>query len=132
MACTAVHEHEVFGPVATLLPYGGDVAELCGLVQRGDGSLVASVFSDDLDFVRQMVLGIGAWHGRLYLGSTNGVSSPGRPPFDVGEPLQWSPPDGPRFDYEHPLSIDSAASPYHARLPLARDRPGRLRRRGHQ
>jgi oxepin-CoA hydrolase/3-oxo-5,6-dehydrosuberyl-CoA semialdehyde dehydrogenase len=73
-----VHEHEVFGPVSTLLPYDGTAARACEVVRRGEGSLVASVFSDDRDFVREMVVGAGAWHGRLYLGSTNMASqSPG-------------------------------------------------------
>jgi 3,4-dehydroadipyl-CoA semialdehyde dehydrogenase len=65
-----VHEHEVFGPVATLLAYDGKAATAAGLVKRGEGSLVASVFSDDRDFVREIVLEIGPWHGRLYLGSS--------------------------------------------------------------
>jgi oxepin-CoA hydrolase/3-oxo-5,6-dehydrosuberyl-CoA semialdehyde dehydrogenase len=64
-----VHEHEVFGPCATLLPWGGDPCEASMLVARGNGGLVASVFSDDRDFVKSMILGIAPWHGRLYLGS---------------------------------------------------------------
>jgi oxepin-CoA hydrolase/3-oxo-5,6-dehydrosuberyl-CoA semialdehyde dehydrogenase len=65
-----VHEHEVFGPVATLLAYDGTAAAAAALVKRGEGSLVASVFSDDREFVRETVLEIGPWHGRLYLGSS--------------------------------------------------------------
>jgi len=64
-----IHEHEVFGPVATLVATSGTADEMSELVRRGGGSLVASVYSDDRDFVRDMILGIGAWHGRLYLGS---------------------------------------------------------------
>ena len=64
-----VHEHEVFGPVSTLIPYDGSPAAAAALVKKGEGSLVASVFSDDRAFVREMVLEIGPWHGRLYLGS---------------------------------------------------------------
>ncbi len=64
-----VHEHEVFGPVATLLPWTGDAPSAIDLVRRGAGGLVASVYSDDREFVRAMVMGIGAWNGRLYLGS---------------------------------------------------------------
>jgi oxepin-CoA hydrolase/3-oxo-5,6-dehydrosuberyl-CoA semialdehyde dehydrogenase len=75
---TVVHEHEVFGPVSTLLPWSGDAEAASALVRKGEGSLVASVFSDDRDFVREMVLGIGAWHGRLYLGSAHmAAHSPG-------------------------------------------------------
>lgn len=68
-ASTVVHEHEVFGPVATLLPWDGDAEEVCELVRRGDGGLVCSVYSNDRDFLAEMVLGIGSHHGRLYLGS---------------------------------------------------------------
>jgi oxepin-CoA hydrolase/3-oxo-5,6-dehydrosuberyl-CoA semialdehyde dehydrogenase len=66
---TAVHEVEVFGPVSTILPYDGRVETAAALVRKGDGSLVASVFGDDRDFVRALILEIGPWHGRLYLGS---------------------------------------------------------------
>jgi oxepin-CoA hydrolase/3-oxo-5,6-dehydrosuberyl-CoA semialdehyde dehydrogenase len=73
-----VHEHEVFGPVSTLLAYSGEADAAAALVSKGEGSLVASVFSDDKDFVRKAVLGLGAWHGRLYLGSANmAAHSPG-------------------------------------------------------
>ncbi|HVG94407.1 MAG TPA: 3,4-dehydroadipyl-CoA semialdehyde dehydrogenase [Planctomycetota bacterium] len=68
-AAKTVHEHEVFGPVSTLLPWDGTPAAAADLVRKGEGSLVASVFSDDRDFVRQMIVAIGPWHGRLYLGS---------------------------------------------------------------
>jgi oxepin-CoA hydrolase/3-oxo-5,6-dehydrosuberyl-CoA semialdehyde dehydrogenase len=64
-----VHTHEVFGPVATILPYSGSAAEGSELVRRGAGGLVASVYSDDRAFLEEMVLGIAPFHGRLYLGS---------------------------------------------------------------
>lgn len=66
---SAIHDHEVFGPVATLIPYDGTAAAATEIVARGNGGLVASVFSDDRDFVRATVLGIAPWNGRLYLGS---------------------------------------------------------------
>ena len=66
---TLVHQHEVFGPVSTLLAYDGSAQAAAALVRKGDGSLVASVFSDERAFVRELVLAIGPWHGRLYLGS---------------------------------------------------------------
>ncbi len=64
----AVHEHEVFGPVSSLLPYG-DTGSLVGDVQKGGGGLVCSVYSDDRAFVTDMVFGIAPFHGRLVLGS---------------------------------------------------------------
>src|SRR3546814_20308140 len=44
------HEREVFGPVATLMPYR-DTAHAYALARRGPGSLVASVYSDDTAFL---------------------------------------------------------------------------------
>jgi oxepin-CoA hydrolase/3-oxo-5,6-dehydrosuberyl-CoA semialdehyde dehydrogenase len=76
--CRVVHEHEVFGPASTLVAYDGSTAEVADLVRRGDGGLVASVYSDDRDFVHDVASEIGPWHGRLYLGSTNmAAMSPG-------------------------------------------------------
>jgi 3,4-dehydroadipyl-CoA semialdehyde dehydrogenase len=59
-----VHDVEVFGPAATLVPYD-NTADLIAIARRGMGSLVASIFSNDADFVREVVLGIGDLHGRL-------------------------------------------------------------------
>jgi oxepin-CoA hydrolase/3-oxo-5,6-dehydrosuberyl-CoA semialdehyde dehydrogenase len=66
----AVHADEVFGPVATLCGYSGDVDEAVALVARGGGGLVASVYSDDRAFLGRMALGLAPWHGRLFLGSS--------------------------------------------------------------
>ena len=60
----AVHEVEVFGPVATVVPYK-DEKDACTQVARGGGSLVASIYGEDKDFLARMVSGIGASHGRL-------------------------------------------------------------------
>ncbi len=60
----AVHEVEVFGPVATVVPYK-DEKDACAQVARGGGSLVASIYGEDKDFLARMVSGIGASHGRL-------------------------------------------------------------------
>lgn len=61
----AVHDVEAFGPVATVMPYA-DPAEAIALANRGRGSLVASVITRDGAFAREVVLGAGAFHGRLY------------------------------------------------------------------
>jgi len=60
----AVNEVEVFGPVATILPYDSP-EEAIELARRGSGSLVASVFSDDSGFKRKATLGIAPAHGRI-------------------------------------------------------------------
>ena len=60
----AVHDIEVFGPAATIIPYK-DEAEAFALAARGGGSLVASVFGDDRDFLDKAVSELGASHGRV-------------------------------------------------------------------
>lgn len=64
-----VHEHEVFGPVATVITYSGDAADAVDLVARGGGSLVCSVYSDDVAWGGDVVLGLAPWHGRIQWGS---------------------------------------------------------------
>jgi 3,4-dehydroadipyl-CoA semialdehyde dehydrogenase len=59
-----VHDVEVFGPVATLVAYDR-LDEVIAITRRGLGSLVSSVFSDDVSFARDTVLGIGDLHGRV-------------------------------------------------------------------
>lgn len=65
----AMHEHEVFGPVATMAPHTGDPADAGALVCKGNGGLVASVYSDDRAFLQGIVPVLAPYHGRLYLGS---------------------------------------------------------------
>jgi oxepin-CoA hydrolase/3-oxo-5,6-dehydrosuberyl-CoA semialdehyde dehydrogenase len=60
----AVHDVEAFGPVSTLMPYK-DATDAIALANRGKGSLVMSVFSYDTSFERDVVLGCGAYHGRI-------------------------------------------------------------------
>ncbi len=64
-----VHQHEVFGPVATLLPYDGSAADAAGLVALGGGTLVTSVYGDDPAWLAAFLAGAGATTGRLYVGS---------------------------------------------------------------
>lgn len=65
----AFHSEEVFGPAATILPYSGEAREAVELVALGGGSLVTSVYSNDSAFLESATLGIGAWSGRVWLGS---------------------------------------------------------------
>jgi len=64
LASKYVHDVEVFGLVMTLIPYDS-AKDLIPMVRRGSGSLVASVFSNDPAFLREVVLGIGDLHGRI-------------------------------------------------------------------
>ncbi len=65
----SVHSHEVFGPVATIVPYDGSAAQAVELVSRGAGGLVSSIYSEDVPFVSEAALGLAPFHGRLFLGS---------------------------------------------------------------
>ncbi|MCB2016562.1 MAG: 3,4-dehydroadipyl-CoA semialdehyde dehydrogenase [Hydrogenophaga sp.] len=60
-----LHELEVFGPVATLMAYE-DEDEAWDLVRRGEGSLVASVFSDDPAFIARAATELADSHGRVH------------------------------------------------------------------
>jgi oxepin-CoA hydrolase/3-oxo-5,6-dehydrosuberyl-CoA semialdehyde dehydrogenase len=73
-----VHSVEVFGPVATLVPYSGAAADAAAIVARGQGGLVSSVYSEDAAFTTEVVLGIAPFHGRVFLGSAKiAEQSPG-------------------------------------------------------
>jgi len=65
----SVHGREVFGPVATVVPYSGRADEAARVVARGHGGLVSSVYSEDAAFTAEVVLGLAPYHGRLFLGS---------------------------------------------------------------
>jgi oxepin-CoA hydrolase/3-oxo-5,6-dehydrosuberyl-CoA semialdehyde dehydrogenase len=68
----AVHEHEVFGPVATLIGYAS-TAEASELVRRGGGGLVTSLYTDDRNVAGELTLELASAHGRLVLGSAKVV-----------------------------------------------------------
>lgn len=65
-----IHNHEIFGPSLTLMPYDGTAEHAAALVTAGGGGLVSSVYSDDKEFVRRAVLAIAPFHGRVSIGSS--------------------------------------------------------------
>jgi 3,4-dehydroadipyl-CoA semialdehyde dehydrogenase len=65
-ASAIVHEVEVFGPVATLLPYR-DTAHALALVRRGQGSLVASLYGSDNTALAAAALELADSHGRVHV-----------------------------------------------------------------
>jgi 3,4-dehydroadipyl-CoA semialdehyde dehydrogenase len=69
-----VHDTEVFGPVATLMPYR-DAAHAAALVQRGQGSLVASLYGADPAAAGTMVRELAAFHGRVHVVSPENVTT---------------------------------------------------------
>ncbi|MES2257107.1 MAG: 3,4-dehydroadipyl-CoA semialdehyde dehydrogenase [Pseudomonadota bacterium] len=64
------HEHEVFGPVSTLLGYR-DGAHALELAHLGQGSLVASAFSDDHAWLAEAGRALAGSHGRVHLVSAD-------------------------------------------------------------
>ncbi|HYF22387.1 MAG TPA: phenylacetic acid degradation bifunctional protein PaaZ, partial [Caulobacteraceae bacterium] len=65
-AANDVHDVEPFGPVSTLMPYR-DLADAIALCNRGQGSLVMSLFTWDPAVASEVVMGAGAWHGRVLI-----------------------------------------------------------------
>ncbi len=58
------HDIEVFGPVATIMPYK-DVNEAIKLARLGKGSLVCSLVTNDMKLAEKFVLGASSMHGRI-------------------------------------------------------------------
>lgn len=65
-AARHVHEIEVFGPCATILPYG-TLTGATRLAARAGGSLALSLFSDDPATQLQVIADAAPWHGRVLL-----------------------------------------------------------------
>lgn len=72
-AAQAVHDVEAFGPVSTVMPYR-DVAHAAELLNRGKGSLVASVITRDGDVAREITMASAAFHGRLYFNNRDSMA----------------------------------------------------------
>ena len=76
-----IHDTEAFGPVSTVMGYR-DLDHAIALVNRGQGSLVTSLITRDGAVARQVALGAGAYHGRIYInnrdsmGESTGHGSP--------------------------------------------------------
>ena len=76
---TLLHDVEVFGPVASVAPYrvaaaGGELPEApelpeahaVALARRGQGSLVASIYSNDDAHLGRLALALADTHGRVH------------------------------------------------------------------
>jgi oxepin-CoA hydrolase/3-oxo-5,6-dehydrosuberyl-CoA semialdehyde dehydrogenase len=72
LRCTApatarkVHVVEAFGPVATVIAYD-DLDQAVELARRGEGSLVASIFTHDDEVAAALTFGLAPFHGRLLI-----------------------------------------------------------------
>lgn len=65
-ASDRVHDTEVFGPVATLVPYR-DSAHALQLIARGQGSLVASLYGSDAKALADAAIELAPLHGRVHV-----------------------------------------------------------------
>src|SRR4051812_3898429 len=65
-AAKRIHDTEAFGPVATVMAYD-DLDQAVELVRRGEGSLVASLFTHDAAVAEAVILGIAPYHGRILI-----------------------------------------------------------------
>ena len=61
-----VHDIEVFGPVATLVPYR-DLPHAVALAHRGQGSLVTSLYGADEAALGRTAVELAASHGRVHV-----------------------------------------------------------------
>ncbi len=64
-AADIIHNTEVFGPVATLIPYR-TVEHAYSLIRKGQGSLVASVYGSDHAAIAQAAIELADSHGRVH------------------------------------------------------------------
>ena len=60
-----VHQHEVFGPCATVLPYGGGATDAAEVVALGQGCLVSSVYASDPAWLEEFLFAAAPWNGRV-------------------------------------------------------------------
>ncbi|MBU2981320.1 phenylacetic acid degradation bifunctional protein PaaZ [Lentibacter algarum] len=72
-AAQNIHNTEAFGPVSTIMGYR-DVAHAVQLANKGQGSLVASLITHDNNVAREVALGSGAFHGRLYINNRDSMN----------------------------------------------------------
>jgi oxepin-CoA hydrolase/3-oxo-5,6-dehydrosuberyl-CoA semialdehyde dehydrogenase len=83
-SAAAAHRREVFGPVATLMPYDGSADAAAGLVALGGGTLVTSAYGDDAEWTAALIAAAGATTGRFYLGSAD--AAPAAPGSGIAMP----------------------------------------------
>lgn len=72
-AAQQVHTTEAFGPVATLMAYK-NTDHAAALLNRGGGSLVASIVTEDTQFARKIASDCASHHGRLYFNNRHSAN----------------------------------------------------------
>jgi len=69
----AVHDIEAFGPVSTLMPYDA-LDDAIALAAMGQGSLVASLVTRDVQVAARAIPQLAALHGRLHILDTQSAA----------------------------------------------------------
>lgn len=59
------HHHEVFGPVATILPYDGSIEQAAQIIGLGAGSLVSTLYTNDRQATAKALTEIAPHLGRM-------------------------------------------------------------------
>ncbi|MGX9349692.1 phenylacetic acid degradation bifunctional protein PaaZ [Shimia sp. W99] len=67
-----VHDTEAFGPVSTVMGYR-DLDHAIALANKGQGSLVTSCITHDPTVAREVAIGAGAFHGRIYFNNRDSM-----------------------------------------------------------
>ena len=112
-----VHKREVFGPVATLMPYDGNAEQAARFVALADGTLVTSVYGDDAAWLAEFTAGASPFTGRVYVGSSGSAG------FGSGAALPQSQHGGPgRAGGGSELGGLAGIEPYLQRVALQGDR----------
>ncbi|MBO9397114.1 phenylacetic acid degradation bifunctional protein PaaZ [Shimia sp. R9_2] len=72
---TATHAHgtEAFGPVSTIMSYR-TLDHAIALANKGQGSLVTSLITQDADVARDVALGSAAYNGRIYINNRDSMA----------------------------------------------------------
>ena len=95
LTATVSHEVEAFGPVCTLMPYES-LEDAIAIANRGSGSLVASIFTNDAENARTLGLGIARLHGRVMLGNRASAKNLDRSRLAAAATRPWRPGPGRR------------------------------------
>lgn len=86
----AIHAHEVFAPVSTLMPYT-EMDDVLRWVALGGGGLVTSLYSDDRDWCKTAVMGLAPYHGRIFMGNSKAADQATAPGMVLPQSIHGGP-----------------------------------------
>lgn len=65
-----IHQEEVFGPVASLLPYK-NIEQARAMIEMGEGSLVLSIYGENSQALASAASALASFHGRIHVISSD-------------------------------------------------------------